>query len=111
MFAAFEVDINVTGTGTNSIPTEQRIIGTNLFAHDDDLIPFARRSLIARVMQLARGIQEHVPVAPYEINFGYLQHQIATIWIAFDGQLHDISSLRVQAISHMESTFAQCILL
>jgi hypothetical protein len=70
VLAAFEIQID-QGAGapsTADIAGEQRLVGANLLAHDDDLVPLACRGTVARGFQTLRGLQEGILVAPDEVN-------------------------------------------
>ncbi len=88
-----------------------RFVRANLLAHDDDLVPLAGRSAVARRLQTLRRLQERVLVAPDEINLQQLQAQIAPIRLALERDAHQVGRLVVQAVGHVEIGFGQRIAL
>ena len=62
-------------------------------------------------VQLARGVEEQVLVAPHEVDFQELELQVAAAGLAADRDLHQVGGLVVQAVSHVEVGFGQRVLL
>ena len=82
-----------------------------MLAHDDDLVPLARRCTVAGRFQTLGSLQESVFVAPNEINFQQLQTQIAPIRFALERNAHQVGCLIVQTVRHMKVGLGQGIAL
>ena len=69
--SAFQVEIHAAGrrTAHRAGTREQGILGRELLAHDEDLLPLPGRGLGTGVRQLACRVQELVLVAPHEEYF------------------------------------------
>ena len=66
---------------------------------------------IARAMQLAGSVEEQILVTPDEIDLQQLELQVAPARLAIDRDLHQVGSLIVQAVRHVEVGFGERILL
>ena len=111
--SAFQVEVHAAGRRTAHRPgtREQRILGRELLAHDEDLLPLPGRGLAAGVRQLARRLQELILVAPHEEYFEELQSQIAARGFAGDGDADQIRGLVIQAVRHVEVSFRERVAL
>src|SRR5256886_2108630 len=87
------------------------IVGRELLAHDEDLLPLPGRGLAAGVGQLARRLQELILVAPHEEYFEELQSQIAARGFAGDGDADQIRGLVIQAVRHVEVSLRERVAL
>src|ERR1700679_1389387 len=70
-----QVDQSTGAAAASGGRREQRIVGANLLAHDDDLFPLSRGSPVARRLQSLRRLQKRVLVAPDEVNLQEFQPQ------------------------------------
>ncbi len=112
VFAALEIEVDrCGGTAHAGRAAEHGIVGADLLAHDDDLLPLAGGRAVAGGIQRLRGLQEHVLVAPDEIDLQKLQAQVPTVGLALERDAHQIGGLIVQAIGHVEIGLGQGIAL
>ncbi len=81
---------------------EQRILGRDLLAHDEDLFPLTRRSFRARIGEFVRALQELFLVAPDKEHLEQFQFQVTARRIACDGDANQIRGLVVQTVGHVE---------
>src|SRR5258708_20291549 len=75
-----QVDQSARAAAASGGGCEQGFVGANLLAHDDDLVPLAGGSTVARRLQSLPPLQERVLVAPNEITLQQLQAQIPPTW-------------------------------
>ena len=101
VLAALEIQVD-RGRRREASLVEQHVFRGKLLAHDDDLLPLARRGVIAHARQFARRLQELLLVAPHEEHLEQLQLQLATLRLALDRRLHKVGGLVIETIGHVE---------
>src|SRR5262249_47189628 len=111
--AALEIEIHASSRSTadGSTTGEERVIGRQLLAHDDNLFPLAWRSLCAGIGEFPSAMQELLLVTPDEEHFEELELQIASVGLTADSDANQIGSLIVQAIRHVEIGLGQRVTL
>jgi len=113
VLAALEVQIDQStrAAAASGVGREQGIVGANLLAHDDYLVPLPGGSPVACRFQSLCRLQESILVAPNEVDLQELQPQVAPVRLALEGNAHQVGGLIVQAVGHVKIGFGQRIAL
>ncbi len=113
ILAALEIEIDQRSRPRARCPPGTRtwLVGANLLAHDDDLVPLAGRRTIARRLQRLGRLQKGILVPPDEIDFQQLEAQVAAVRLTLQGNAHEVGRLVVQTIGHVKIRLGQWIAL
>ena len=101
------MQFHVEAGGHGRRARKQRIVGRELAAHDQDLVPLTWLRVLARRIHLARHLEEAVAIAPDEEDLGQLQLEVAALRLALRCHLHQVGGLVVQAVGHVEVRLGQ----